>query len=223
MVALLLSCVGCKSLQKSSASTSSKTYKDPRFIDGIAMKPGEQKKSTYIVKQPQSIKRTSGAISLSSDIEKANWLQIKYAILLDMPVEDIKDNRLIEEIDHWWGTHYCLGGNNEQCIDCSGFTQVFLKDVFGIDIPRVASDQYNSAEHIKVGDLKEGDLVFFRTSGRRISHVGVYLCNNKFVHASVSSGVMISSLNEDYWDKRYAGAGRAASSNLSKGGDFGVR
>ena len=207
MVALLLYCTGCKSLQKTTASSQHATAK-PKFIDGIDMKPGEKKNPDFIVRGNLNNSRMNTAVSSSSDIEKADWLQIKYAILLDVPVEEVKDNRLIEVMDHWWGTHYCMGGNNESCIDCSGFTQIFLRDVFDLKIPRVASEQYKSSAHIEESKLQEGDLVFFKTSGRGISHVGVYLCNNKFVHASVSSGVIISSLNEDYWNKKYVAAGR---------------
>jgi lipoprotein Spr len=63
--------------------------------------------------------------------------------------------------------------------------------------------------------LKEGDLVFFKTRGRSISHVGIYLMNNFFVHASSSQGVIISSLNDEYWSRKYAGAGKVPNSQSS--------
>src|SRR5205085_10927280 len=95
----------------------------------------------------------------------------------------------------------------EDCIDCSAFTQTLLHNVYGVEVSRTAHEQYSSSTHINAGDLSEGDLVFFK-SGKTISHVGLYLGNNKFVHASTSFGVMISDLNESYWSKKYAGAGR---------------
>jgi lipoprotein Spr len=75
-------------------------------------------------------------------------------------------------------------------------------------LPRTAQDQYNSCDKVVVEDLKEGDLVFFKTYSRGVSHVGIYIANNKFVHASSSEGVTISDLNDAYWQPRYIGAGR---------------
>jgi cell wall-associated NlpC family hydrolase len=79
-----------------------------------------------------------------------------------------------------------------------------------INLPRKSEDQYLTCTKIKKKKLRQGDLVFFKTRGSKggISHVGVYLCNNKFVHAATSSGVMISDLDEDYYKARFVGAGR---------------
>jgi lipoprotein Spr len=79
--------------------------------------------------------------------------------------------------------------------------------VYDIKLPRTAQNQYNSTSKIKKDDLSQGDLVFFNTTGG-ISHVGVYLANNKFVHASVSSGVMVSDMEDAYFKRRYVGATR---------------
>jgi cell wall-associated NlpC family hydrolase len=85
-----------------------------------------------------------------------------------------------------------------------------MRDVYQQSLPRTAQEQYNAAEKVELEDLREGDLVFFNTSGKDISHVGVYLLNNKFVHAATSGGVMISDLNDVYWQPKYRGAGRMA-------------
>ena len=77
-----------------------------------------------------------------------------------------------------------------------------------------AREQYDFSARIRDADLKEGDLVFFQ-SGRSITHVGLYIGNNKFVNASTSSGVTISDLSDNYWNKKYAGAGRVQSSFTS--------
>lgn len=146
---------------------------------------------------------------LKNPVEHAHYLQLKYAIMLDATVEHLENVNLLEKIEEWWGTRYCMGGSSKNCIDCSAFTQILEKDIFEKDLPRTAHEQYLRAEKIDKSDLKEGDLVFFHTtSRRRVSHVGVYLMNNKFVHASSSGGVMISDLDEAYWKKRYIGAGR---------------
>jgi cell wall-associated NlpC family hydrolase len=146
----------------------------------------------------------------STNIENAHSLQLKYAVAMDVTVEMLTNIALLQVIDRWWGTKYCLGGNTDSCIDCSGFTLALMRDVYQQTLPRTAEEQFNAAEKVALEDLREGDLVFFNTSGRDISHVGVYLLNNKFVHAATSGGVMISDLNDVYWQPRYRGAGRVS-------------
>lgn len=136
-------------------------------------------------------------------------LQFKYAILLDIPVEEMMDHELIRFMEHWYGTHYRMGGVDTNGIDCSGFTIQYMRYFHQIDLPRTSRDQYAQATRVDKQALKEGDLVFFRTGRKKvISHVGVYLRNNKFAHASTSSGVMISDLDEPYYHARFVGAGR---------------
>jgi lipoprotein Spr len=138
------------------------------------------------------------------------FLQVKYAILLDVIAEKLTNLPLLEVMDKWWGTRYCFGGSTENCIDCSAFTQLVSREVYRLSLPRTAQEQYNTIELIEKDELKEGDLVFFHTRGRRsaITHVGVYLTNNKFVHASTSNGVSISDLDESYWKPKFRAGGR---------------
>ncbi len=147
-------------------------------------------------------------VSNSGDIERADWLQLKYAILLDATVETLTNVSLLKLIDEWYGTPHCGGGTSKTCVDCSGFTHVIMQNVYSLNIPRNAQEQYNASQHINLEDLNEGDLVFFHTGGREISHVGIYLLNNKFVHSSTSGGVMVNDLNDNYWRSRFKGAGR---------------
>ena len=91
-----------------------------------------------------------------------------------------------------------FGGETKKGIDCSAFVQVMYAGLFGIAVPRTAREQYNATRRISRTEMKEGDLLFFNTRGG-VSHVGIYLQNNKFVHAAASGGVMISDLYEDYW------------------------
>jgi lipoprotein Spr len=149
--------------------------------------------------------------NVGGDIERADWLQLKYAIMLDANVEKLTNIYLLKLIDEWWGTSYCLGGSTKNCIDCSAFTQLITQSVFNINIPRTAQEQYNHSKHINLEELNEGDLVFFNTGSRDVSHVGIYLLNNKFVHAATSGGVMVNDLNDTYWKARYKGAGRVGS------------
>jgi lipoprotein Spr len=118
----------------------------------------------------------------------------------------LQNMNLFKLIDEWFGTRYRLGGTSRAGIDCSALMQVFFTSLYGVTLPRTAREQYNISRKISRTELKEGDLVFFNTSGG-ISHVGMYLQNNKFVHAS-SSGVTISDLFDDYWVRRFIGVGR---------------
>ena len=111
-------------------------------------------------------------------------------------------------IEDWYGVKYRFGGNDKEGIDCSAFAQRLYEQVFCLDLYRSAREQFKDCELITASDsLSEGDLVFFKR-GKRISHVGVYLHNNYFVHASTSQGVVISNLNDTYWSRYYVGAGR---------------
>ncbi len=229
---LLLCCVlySCKSLQRLSARDTSvqssqaakkKKRTDLRFIDDISIsggsnsrqiqEPSGSRASRKRKQSPQVVYAPPTDVVLTNyNIENASWLQFKYSILLDATVERLTNVLLLQNMDHWWGTHYCLGGATEKCIDCSAFTQIIMRDVFGTDVPRTARAQYDNSERIKLENLKEGDLIFFQTTGRDISHVGIYLTNNKFVHAATSNGVMVSDLNDSYWQRCYKGAGRVA-------------
>ena len=213
---LLLILSSCKSIQRlsyrnNSAATAASVKKEkPKFIDGISISPGEKKNTGDANNKPseQNSKKSVTDNTFSSfNLEKADWLQIKYAILLDMQVEQLNNMPLLYEIDHWWGTHYCYGGQDENCIDCSAFTQTLLHTVYGLDVPRTAKEQFNFTKRIDDAEIREGDLVFFKKS-RSISHVGLYIGNYKFVHAASSEGVTISDMNDSYWSKKYAGAGR---------------
>jgi lipoprotein Spr len=143
-----------------------------------------------------------------SGVELANPVQFKYAILMNTEIETLPNKTLLEGVDNWYGVRYRSGGNDHKGIDCSGFTLAVYAAVYGITLPRVSREQYNNARKISTTELKEGDLVFFNTRGRGVSHVGIYLGNNFFIHASVSRGVMVSSLFEPYYLQRFVGAGR---------------
>src|SRR6202008_4053006 len=123
------------------------------------------------------------------------------------PAEEVKNTRMFEFIDDWYGTPYRLGGTTKKGVDCSAFSQFLFASVYGLSIPRTAREQYNLTSRISRTQLIEGDLIFFNTRGG-ISHVGVYLQNNKFVHASTTGGVMISDMAEAYYARRFIRAGR---------------
>ena len=182
---------------------------DVKFLDDITVEVGPSQVVSEPVNSYKS-KTEVGAkkdiVNTSSDIETANKLQFKYALLLNTEVEMVRNVNLIKVIDEWMGTRYRMGGTSKLGIDCSALMQVFFTAFYGVSLPRTAREQYNFSNRISRTELKEGDLVFFNTTGG-VSHVGMYLQNNKFVHAS-SGGVTISDLYEDYWVRKFIGVGR---------------
>jgi lipoprotein Spr len=142
-----------------------------------------------------------------SSIELASPIQVKYSVLLNTAVEEVTSIKMFEFIDEWYGTRYRLGGTTKKGIDCSAFSQFLFAAVYGLNLPRTAREQYSITDKVSRTDLSEGDLLFFNTRGG-VSHVGVYLQNNKFVHAASSEGVMISDVFDDYWLRRFIGVGR---------------
>ena len=111
-------------------------------------------------------------------------------------------------MNDWLGTTYCYAGNTKNGVDCSGFVSAIYKTVFHIDLEGSSKDIFKDAKTIKRSQLREGDLVFFRIRKKKVSHVGIYLGQNKFAHASVHDGVIISDLDEDYYKKYFYKGGR---------------
>jgi len=170
-------------------------------------------RSVNIVETPAETKTSDDALTRilsnrKAEVEAASSVQLKYAVLMNTEVESLPSKELLETVDHWYGVRYRTGGNTESGVDCSGFTVAVYAAVYGIMLPRVSREQYRTSRKISTTELREGDLVFFNTRGSGVSHVGVYLGNNKFIHASVSRGVMVSGLFEPYYLQRYVGAGR---------------
>ncbi|WP_066965685.1 NlpC/P60 family protein [Microbulbifer sp. Q7] len=124
------------------------------------------------------------------------------------PAELLKAS-LYQQHQAWKGIPYRLGGMSRRGIDCSALVYLIYRDQMGIELPRTTQYQALAGEAIKQGQLRPGDLVFFRTS-RRGRHVGIYIEEGKFLHASVSKGVTISHLTDYYWKSRYWRARRLA-------------
>lgn len=189
-----------------------------KFIDGIELKPEIVEYSAALPEvEPIGIlkvKKTKGIAepSLRLATELCKSMQFKYAQLIDVDIEDIANLTMFNFIEDWWSTRYRYGGATKNGVDCSALTGLLFCTVYGIVLPRTAKEQYKRSQKISRTEMKEGDLVFFNTRGG-ISHVGVYLANNYFVHSSVGNGVTISSLDEDYYSKKYVGAGRIVLEN----------
>lgn len=108
---------------------------------------------------------------------------------------------LMAEHQRWQGTPYRLGGTSSEGIDCSALVQNVFADTFSLDLPRATRYQVNEGAAVGRESLEPGDLVFFRPPGSR--HVGIYVGDERFLHASTSRGVMISSLDNVYWQRYY--------------------
>ncbi len=119
--------------------------------------------------------------------------------------------KLFHFVYDWIGTPYHFGGESRKGIDCSAFTKELYSEVFNLDIKRSSRDIFSMVNPVGKDDLKEGDLVFFKIHSRRISHVGIYLGNGRFAHAS-SKGVAISSLDDNYYSRYFYKGGRMLAS-----------
>ncbi|MEX0929068.1 MAG: NlpC/P60 family protein [Balneolales bacterium] len=115
--------------------------------------------------------------------------------------------KLADSYHEWKGTPYRLGGADKNGIDCSAFVQIVMEDQFGVEMPRVTKEQIKAGKRIWRRRATTGDIVFFQT-GRQTLHVGIMIDRRRFMHASTSQGVMISSLNENYWRDRFIRARR---------------
>ncbi len=117
--------------------------------------------------------------------------------------------KLYMQFNQWRGTKYRLGGLDKKGIDCSGFVYVTYLGQFGINLPRSTKLQSQIGKVIQLNTLRSGDLVFFKT-GWTMKHVGIYIENNMFLHVSTKKGLMISRLNDHYWNSKYWHARRVA-------------
>lgn len=120
-------------------------------------------------------------------------------------------SRILDQYSSWKGVRYRLGGASKKGVDCSAFVQITFREQFGLNLPRTTLGLRTQGTSVPKSQLKPGDLVMFNTS-KTTRHVGIYLGNDKFVHASSSRGVMISDLKDGYWAKRYTQSRRVLNS-----------
>jgi cell wall-associated NlpC family hydrolase len=181
---------------------------DIKFLDEISSNPRlaasipEAKTEQKMTIEPAVNRSTNAAAT--GDVSA---LKIKYAGLLGKDPDQIENVELLKSVDEWYGTKYKMGGCTKSGVDCSAFVQAVYLSAFGLAVPRTAFEQFKAASHISATEMKEGDLVFFNTTGG-VSHVGIYMGNNKFAHASVARGVTVSDLFDPYYLRRFLGIGR---------------
>jgi len=129
-----------------------------------------------------------------------------------LPVDTASELELYYQMYEWLGTRYRFGGETKRGIDCSGFTGIVYEKAYKRVLPRDSRSMYKMTNPVPRSEMKEGDLLFFRIRRGQVSHVGIYLGNNKFVHASTTQGVIVSDLREDYYRRYFYKAGRLKSS-----------
>ena len=149
-----------------------------------------------------SLKTLLLALSITVLTACSQYSSIRYKGQLNDPIMVIA--LLSEQQYEWAGTPYLIGGQSRKGVDCSGFVQKTFLDRFDIALPRMTKDQANYGHFINKGDIQTGDLVFFKTGrGPNGYHVGIYVKEDKFLHASTKGGVIYSSLNSPYWKNTY--------------------
>lgn len=154
----------------------------------------------------------SGCASTSKNSISNNQQTASTAVNHSMGNDELLFYLLQKEFSYWQATPYRLGGNSKKGIDCSASVQNIYHDAFNISLPRTTERQVQQGYFIYKDQLQVGDLVFFKT-GWNIRHVGIYIGDHKFIHASTNKGVTSSVLNNVYWKGKYWQARRILESS----------
>lgn len=154
------------------------------------------------------------AFSLSSCRSSAPHLNYKAlakaSVRLGIDIDKEDNHKLYIASAEWIGVPYRMGGNSQRGTDCSGLVSQLYKRVYNIGLARSTSGQLKESNKVARKKLREGDLVFFtsRASRKKVAHVGIYLKDGKFVHASTTQGVIVSALSEKYYKQHWLCGGR---------------
>ncbi len=165
-----------------------------------------RKGSTPRTRYASASKVTGGSSASLGSAHKSNCSK------LGVNASSTDNARLYSECASWLGASYKYGGTTKSGVDCSGFVYMVYKAVFGKTLTRQSAGMLtDNCTKITKSQLREGDLVFFRTDGKKSStpnHVGIYLKENKFIHASTSKGVVVSDLLQSYYVTNWITGGR---------------
>jgi cell wall-associated NlpC family hydrolase len=183
----------------------------PRFTDRQkkpAEKQVERKGPRFSSKEAEEETKENDKKVAPRDIEKITAGTRDFKKEKNPAIKPLDQSKMMREISRYMGVPYLYGGTTAQGLDCSGYTMLVYKNAIGKLLPRSAAEQATVGRSVDLQNLKFGDLVFFNTTGEQYSHVGIYIGDDLFAHASVTLGVTISSLQSSYYEKRYVGARR---------------
>jgi lipoprotein Spr len=165
----------------------------------------------FIVLASQAQTKTTPTVTEDKTDEQEGLAKTYLSQIMGVALSATSNMKLFHFVYDWIGTPYHFGGESRKGIDCSAFTKELYSEVFNLDIKRSSRDIFSMVNPVGKDELKEGDLVFFKIHSRRISHVGIYLGDGKFAHAS-SRGVAISSLDDNYYSRYFYKGGRLLAS-----------
>src|SRR6201996_9802100 len=133
-----------------------------------------------------------------ADDQDKSLIKDYFSQIMGVALSTTSNVKLFQFVYDWVGTPYHFGGDSRKGIDCSAFTKELYSNVFNLTIKRNSRDIFSMVSPVRKDELQEGDLVFFKIHSRSISHVGIYLGDGKFAHAS-NRGVAINSLEDGYY------------------------
>ena len=180
----------------------------PRFSNPSKPSPPAPTGPRFASREAEEERKENDKIVPPEEIEKVVTGQRDFRSEKNPAFTPLEASKVMREISRYMGTPYVYGGMNSEGIDCSGYTLQVYKSSVGKALPRSSAAQASTGSPVQYESLKFGDLIFFNTTGEPNSHVGIYLGDDLFAHASVSQGVTISSLESTYYKKRYEGARR---------------
>lgn len=167
-----------------------------------------QKQLTYVLALLSLIVVLSSCRTSAPRLDYKALARASVRLGVDIGLED--NHKLYIEAADWIGVPYRPGGDTKRGADCSGLTSQLYRKVYHTKLPRSTDEQKEESNKVAKRNLREGDLVFFTSnrSGRKVAHVGIYLKDGKFIHASTSSGVIVSRLEEKYYMQHWMSGGR---------------
>lgn len=185
------------------------TSKSPRYGRSDEVKQKENSEILVLHDLPDTTQAEFDELPVEDITVDQTKFVANYDKLKDFNVALTPREKILFEVIKYLDTPYKYGGNSDKGIDCSAFTKTIYESSVLIELPRTAREQYSVGEEIDIDELKFGDLVFFNTTKRSFpGHVGIYLGENQFAHASRKLGVTVSSLSSTYYKNRYVGARR---------------
>lgn len=187
---------GCKSMQKLLA-------KDPEQASDEDWIIGKLYEDEYVKESPYKPVTSGGgdAVPIPAGTSAAARTLASIRTSKD-------DGALFDALMPWMGVPYKYGGTTKKGVDCSGFVGAIYKARYGVTLHRTANDIQQDVKFVDKKNLKQGDILFFTNSNGKVSHVGIYLKDVTFVHASTSSGVILSRFDTGYWSKKLYRCGR---------------